>query len=138
VVQLNQSAGIEEVAGQRSTFPSIGDDFGGHGSGNLGKTPANIVKARSRLGFLESFFNALDVLDGQIGPALNRGFDDAYQYALVLSQIQRLKGPQNAVLVHGVNLVRHVTIVSRNPLGSRWLLALPIPFWRREWDSNPR
>jgi hypothetical protein len=105
------------VAGQRSTFPSIGNNFGSHRSGDLGKTPANFLKTRSRFGFLQFSFDALDVLDGQIGPALSRGFDDAYQYVLVLSQVQRLERPQNAIFVHGVNPERRATIVSRNPLG---------------------
>ncbi len=30
VVELNERAGIEEVASQRSTFPSVGDNFGCH------------------------------------------------------------------------------------------------------------
>jgi hypothetical protein len=35
MIQLNQGAGIEEMAGQRSTFLSVGNNFSSHGSINL-------------------------------------------------------------------------------------------------------
>jgi hypothetical protein len=90
VIQLNQSAGIEKVAGQRSTFPSIGNNFGGHRSRNPGETPANLLKTGSRFSFLQLSFDAFNVLDGQIGATLSRSFDHAYQNVLMLFQIQWL------------------------------------------------
>ena len=38
-------------------------------------------------------------------------FDDTHEYVLMLLQIQRLQRPQHTILVHGVNLKRHATIV---------------------------
>ena len=52
VVELHQRAGIEEVAGQGSTFPAFGDNFSGHRSGNLGKPPPDFLETGGRLGVL--------------------------------------------------------------------------------------
>ena len=49
VVELNQCAGIEEVSGQGSTFPTVGNHLSGHRSGNLRKPPPDFVQARSRV-----------------------------------------------------------------------------------------
>ena len=42
---------------------------------------------------------------------MSRAFDDTYEYVLVFLQIQWLQGSQHTILVHGVNLERHATIV---------------------------
>ena len=42
---------------------------------------------------------------------MSRTFEHTYEYVLVFLQIQWLQGSQHTILVHGVNLERHATIV---------------------------
>ena len=111
MINLNQRAGIEEVAGQKSTFPTLGNKFSSHRSRNLGKPPPDFLQPRRRLGVLQFPFDLVDVLYGQAGSAGSRSFNDAHSYVLMLRQVQRLKRPQHSILVYGINLERHATIV---------------------------
>jgi hypothetical protein len=49
VVELYQRAGIEEVAGQGSTVPGLGDNISGHRPANFGKPPPDFLKTWGRL-----------------------------------------------------------------------------------------
>jgi len=48
VIEFNQRARIEEIRGQGSTFPAVGNDFSGHGSGNSRKPPPDFIQAGGR------------------------------------------------------------------------------------------
>jgi len=113
MVELNQRARVEEIRGQGSTFPAFGDDVGGHGAGNLCEPPPNFLKPWSRFSILLLAAKSLDILDGETRSSGSRGLDHTYAYVFVLSQIQRLQRAQHAIFVHGVNLERHASIVSR-------------------------
>jgi hypothetical protein len=111
VVELDERAGIEEVPGQGLTIPAFGNDVGGRWSGNLGKPPPDLFQSRSRTGVLQLTFDSFDVLDSQARSARSRGLDDTYEYVFMLLQVQRLHRPQPSVLVHGIDLERHATIL---------------------------
>jgi hypothetical protein len=124
MVELDQRAGIEKIAGQGLAFPTLGNDVVCHRSGNLGKPSSDFLDTRGRLGVREFPFDLFDVFDGQTRSVMSHVFDDAYEYVLVFLQIQWLQGPQHTILVNGVNLERHATIVQpRRPL----IPALPEP-----------
>jgi hypothetical protein len=102
-----------------STVSALGNYFSRHRSGDLGNPCPNFIKPRSRFGVLKFSFDSFDVLDIQVGPRLGgRCFDYADYDVLVLLQIQRLQGSQDTILVHGVDLERHVTILSRKLMGT--------------------
>jgi len=88
VVKLDQRTGIQKVARQESTFPTLGYNLGGHRSRNLRKPPSDFLQTRGRSGIGLLPFDPVDVVGVQVrSHRSGSGFDYAHNHMLLLDQI---------------------------------------------------